>query len=520
MNRGQARIFGIIALASLASAATFCPDGKWLRSDRTCQDCPLGCNLCNAINDQPNCISCNFDKAIDISGPVGVCVDCAKGCEVCNGPKPEHCIRAEPGFGPKTGTKELIKCPKTCKYCSSDYKCSSCRYGYFLENERCVECPSYCTECKKEKPTDAEPKCLKCNPGSYLTAKGYCNPCEYQCVECSEVGCIKANPFYHYLKDHKPVECPSNCKVCGADGKCTECVPGWGVRSSEGTCEKCSTFKPGCNACKDGKCTGCETMNSVGIFYNLINGECVECPRGCHKCTDSKTCTKCLRSLVLQNDKTCKSFDIYACKEMGDTIDKCRACDDKYRLSDDGTKCNFINCPSGQGLNAEGLCVPITILNCKKSDERDKRCAEPATGYYAVGSETKPCPKGCSKCALVDSKAFCFEAAKAGRSNYALIINDGVVGTCHSSCGTCTKIDDPKSCDTCRPGYVVGIKRSGSNVESICIDPTIECAVPKITSPYSSYCDSIDPPNGTTSPASKKKSIWNSFVDFLWSWRK
>eukprot|EP01017_Pseudomicrothorax_dubius_P033023 TRINITY_DN437_c0_g4_i3.p1 TRINITY_DN437_c0_g4~~TRINITY_DN437_c0_g4_i3.p1 ORF type:complete len:522 (+),score=92.77 TRINITY_DN437_c0_g4_i3:129-1694(+) len=509
-----AGIFGIVALASLVSAETFCPDGKWLKNDKTCQDCPAGCNLCNAINDQPNCISCSGDKALDLSEPVGVCVDCANNCAKCTGPKPAQCVEAKVGFGLKTGTKDLIPCPSSCYYCSSEGKCSTCRYGYYLEKENCLECPSNCAQCKKEKEGDTTAKCLKCNVQHAMAADKTCKACDTGCAECSDFTCTRAKPFY-FLKEGKPVRCPDNCRACGTDGKCTECVVGYGVKSADGTCERCSTLKTGCSVCKDSKCTACAAISSLGRTYNFITDSCVECPVGCAKCTDANTCTECSKNFVLQTDKSCKYMTVTNCLEIGDTVDKCKSCHPSYRLSTDGTKCDLINCASGQGWNAEGTCVPTTILNCKKSDERDKRCIEPVTGYYNAGKETKPCPKGCHTCTLVGDKVTCTIVAIALKSSGALTVTDGVANYCDNSCGTCSKTGDPTACLSCRPGAVVALAKAEEETPGIarfCIDSTVECPKPIRLGLSTDVCI------GATPPASpKKKSAMTLAFAFIGS---
>eukprot|EP01017_Pseudomicrothorax_dubius_P018302 TRINITY_DN2029_c0_g1_i3.p1 TRINITY_DN2029_c0_g1~~TRINITY_DN2029_c0_g1_i3.p1 ORF type:complete len:236 (+),score=19.85 TRINITY_DN2029_c0_g1_i3:165-872(+) len=211
-----------------------------------------------------------------------------------------------------------------------------------------------------------------------MAADNTCKACNSGCAECSEFKCTKARPYY-FLKEGKPVSCPDNCRACSTDGKCTECSVGYGIKSADGTCEICSSIKTGCRACKDSKCTACLANSALGSVYNLINDNCVECPVGCDKCSDSKTCIECFKIIVPQADKSCKYMTVSDCFEVGDAIDKCKTCNPVYRLSADRTKCDYINCGSGQGWDAEGKCVPTTILKCKSSDERDKRCIEPVT---------------------------------------------------------------------------------------------------------------------------------------------
>eukprot|EP01017_Pseudomicrothorax_dubius_P043815 TRINITY_DN7356_c0_g4_i1.p1 TRINITY_DN7356_c0_g4~~TRINITY_DN7356_c0_g4_i1.p1 ORF type:complete len:552 (+),score=25.67 TRINITY_DN7356_c0_g4_i1:67-1722(+) len=525
-------ILGIVALASLASAATFCPNGKWLKSDKTCQDCPLGCNLCNAINDQPNCISCSFKKALDLSGSVGVCVDCVINCEKCTGPRPDQCIEAKVGYGIKNGTKDLIPCPSNCHSCSSEKKCATCSYGYFLENQTCISCPANCMKCKKEKETDTAPKCLVCNSGYTLVADGKsCKACDHGCAECTETKCIKPMPKFYISKSDLVSSCPDNCLSCGDSRICTRCFSEF-IPTSYGWCERCSNLFAGCNACQNDRCTACSYSSSKGRRYNLVDGKCIQCPEGCDKCTDSNTCLLCFKNFKLEADKKCKALTVMACLEPAETFYKCKTCLPAYRLNADQTSCNFINCGSGYGLNAEGNCVPTTILNCKKSDERDKRCIEPVIGYYATGSETKPCPKGCYSCHEIDNSVHCFEAAKASNSDITTQITNGVVHQCHESCGGCLKPGDPNSCATCRPGRTLALHVTSdiSISPRFCMDVSIDCPQPQRPGGGIEVCYTPSATGGsatstpssssgrTASSAEEKKSAWSSFVDKIVSW--
>eukprot|EP01017_Pseudomicrothorax_dubius_P033019 TRINITY_DN437_c0_g3_i1.p1 TRINITY_DN437_c0_g3~~TRINITY_DN437_c0_g3_i1.p1 ORF type:complete len:516 (-),score=124.91 TRINITY_DN437_c0_g3_i1:72-1619(-) len=487
-------IIGIVALASFASAENLCPDGKWLKSDKTCQDCPKDCNLCNAINDQANCLQCQNDKILDLSGAVGTCVDCAANCKSCTGPKPEDCVKANPDFGPKVGTKELIACPRNCQYCSADNKCARCHYGFFLEKEACIACPINCGECKKEKETDTAATCVKCNSEYALAADKTCKKCESGCFECTETACTKTM-LTHFLSSGKVTKGPDDCAIVDDKGACKKCADEFGIK--EGKCQKCSEINANCASCKEGKCTACKETSTSLKAVSFVNGNCVECPENCVKCGENGVCTECNKKSLLDNGK-CVVGAVGGCEEVGKTADTCAKCGPNFRLIEDGKKCSFIRCPSGQGWDDKATCVECPMTNCKKCDARDKRCIETVSGYYADGADVKPCPKGCAKCEKKNNKLVCTQVANENaRTSGILNIQPKTAEGgyfCDASCGSCYGIQDSHQCGSCRPGHVISYAPlDNGDLAMFCIDSNLNCPKPTKTDTQE-FCAGLTPP--------------------------
>eukprot|EP01017_Pseudomicrothorax_dubius_P030340 TRINITY_DN3777_c0_g1_i4.p1 TRINITY_DN3777_c0_g1~~TRINITY_DN3777_c0_g1_i4.p1 ORF type:complete len:547 (-),score=46.59 TRINITY_DN3777_c0_g1_i4:62-1702(-) len=503
MMRSLIVILGVAVAIHGVSSAVYCPQGRWLKlSDKSCQACPENCGICNAINDQPNCLECLNAYAIDLSGAVATCFKCAAGCKYCTGPKAEDCVEAQAGFAPKSGTKDLIKCPANCEYCSAEGKCATCRYDHFLDKDACVKCPANCMSCKKESETATAATCLKCDQGYSLAADKTCKAFPSGCLEYTGTSCTKCINS-HYLVNGECQSCSSYCQKCASADKCTECTPKMYYLKSDGTCEDCKYIDRNCRECDNNqKCLACNPIQIYAGSNNrltLVNNKCVECPFNCDKCDGNAVCLECKKDAKLVDGK-CVRTSISNCDEIDGELTKCKKCIKGYRLIEGGASCEHFICPfDGQGMDGERKCVDC-IPNCKICDMKNKICIDTAPGYYFDGTDVKPCQKGCAQCKKENDKEVCTMTANYQQYSFAILrvnYKNGVIGyTCDKSCGLCFKTDDPNTCKSCRPGgvraYYPSRNKEIYGYMFSCIDATAQCERP-ISNGVSIWCLMEDP---------------------------
>ncbi|CAD8043829.1 unnamed protein product [Paramecium primaurelia] len=213
----------------------------------------------------------------------------------------------------------------------------------------------------------------------------------------------------------------------------------------------------------------CQLIDSVYSFngcingYELLNGECVQCPNNCKVCS-SGVCSQCMWPYTLKNalcfeDRNCMKYD-YIYDSEGMPIDtNCLQCDVGYFKK--GTRC--ASCQDEPGLEKCFICHNENECNgCFATHylTDDKKCAP-----YTVGCNL-PCqtclvtdPNYCTTCfysnkltaRIIPGKCVCDQIEGYAELNGKCILcNSGDCQTCTLKFGECT------SCDPLRNRILIG----------------------------------------------------------------
>ncbi|CAD8050784.1 unnamed protein product [Paramecium sonneborni] len=311
-----------------------CPYGYY--GKEICKPCKLECKACNDFN---ICTECQDNFYLEQNQCDTQCTKikdlkqkkCVDSCslflyqKVCY----ETCPTNTYQFGNKClqkcqdgyfGSEDFrcVKCPSQCNTCLNLDQCNSCKIGYYLYQQKCLDqCPdklfsnpliSQCTtscpiktyifqnQCLYECPTDYlndtdNYKCvLKCNEQQYLN-KNSCYSCSIECNKCTDFGnqnCIQCATNYNLTEEGY---CFGKCKA--------------GYYQTEKSCEKCLHK---CLTCENGsECLQCRGTNRnpidclcpKGYYDDQYYDNCQKCP--CEECISESQCVVCKNNLQVPN---------------------------------------------------------------------------------------------------------------------------------------------------------------------------------------------------------------------------
>ncbi|EWS75215.1 leishmanolysin family protein (macronuclear) [Tetrahymena thermophila SB210] len=481
------------------NACTSCNDGSFLDGNK-CTVCTSPCKTCDT--QATKCLSCITDYTYDSSK--NQCnPDCDISCKTCSKPKDANqCLSCNDGAF-LDGTKCTL-CTLPCKTCDTvSTKCSSCVTNYTYDNSKnqCnPDCDSSCKSCVAPKdPT----KCQECNKGSYLSS-GQCLKCNSSCNECvdNDSKCTSCLPDYSFdsLKNICTPICDSSCKTClypKDSTKCTSCQDGSFLFNG-----KCSPCKLPCSTCenKEDQCLSCQinyTFDHVNKIcqadcdsscktcsspkdsnsclscqdgYFLSGKQCIPCSSPCKTCNvSSTTCLSCISDTDYQYKSAsnkCEPICDLSCLTCSEPKNpfKCISCNDgTYLNSNQCQKCQA-PCLTCQNLSTQCLscidskytydsttntCKSICHASCKTCTNPDdaNACSSCFDGSFLNGSTCQQCQAPCQNCQNTGSNCLsCIAGYQFKSSNTCEII-------CSSSCQSCSKPLDDKSCTSCSDGY-------------------------------------------------------------------
>eukprot|EP00701_Giardia_intestinalis_P001959 XP_001705783.1 VSP [Giardia lamblia ATCC 50803] len=299
---------------------TSCPEGKYLKTDKscvnnngctgntyadpvtmTCKDSAItDCTTCeyNATVSKPQCTACNNNKKVKtaIDGTT-TCVTVTSDCVDENHFKADddsacYLCSDSSGSGNDQGKDNCKKCAKAS---GQPPVCSECLDGYFFNTntKTCTDkCADNCATCSAE---TAEDKCLTCKAGFFLVevAKpaGKCVPCDSKTDNGIE-GCAECDNSTGSLKCTK---CKPNRKPAGNQDNytCTEktCEDPTACGGTAGSCDATVIDNQG-NA--KHYCSYCGEANKFPI-----DGICVESSQKNGNNCNSHTCTSCAANYFL-----------------------------------------------------------------------------------------------------------------------------------------------------------------------------------------------------------------------------
>ena len=379
---------------------------------------------CKHCNDNNKCSEC---YAGYVPNENGICIKCSNNCLDCNSNDLGKCYKCFKGFGlignecKNCNDKNCNKCDNntnTCQECKKGYvliegkcdkkdisfdswcktykysesslklskECIECIGPTYLENNKCIECKDKnCSKCSKDK--NGIEICSICMDG-YGLVDGLCIECSKDCLNCDKDGCLKCDNHF-YLSDKICKECSSDCLECqNNENNCTKCILNKALKNN--TCENCD----GCDYCyydNDDKKV-CLICNS-GTFYN--NGTCVDCIKGCAKCSDQNSCSVCYPPYYLDENKKCVLCDegCNYCRIQGGNK-HCDFCKNyKYYMDLQG-KCQ--NC-KGEGCeeciyeNNKKICTKCKEVDDSLSGEKCQRCTANNCEFCDIFSEKTSC---------------------------------------------------------------------------------------------------------------------------------
>jgi hypothetical protein len=489
------------------------PPGK--TSSKDCIRCgDENCLKCLS-NDIDTCLECHPEifekngKCVEECGEGfysnnGKCLRCTANCKSCP-ESPSKCEECNDSFflknrnscvqdcgdgWIKTSSKKCLQCSGNCKKCTEDNLnyCTECYHWQYLHNGRCVgSCPERFWE-------------RKANLDNRLTTNE-CKSCTVNdCAKCSISSngqicerCVTG--FYRY--QNKCVRaCPLNHINNGVD-----CI-----KSNVDNCKDFPHQNPNiCHKCQPGYIlihpSLCDTKCPSGHFIDKSNESsptCKNCITNCQQCNDQKTCLKCNNGFYLQNNSCVSACDqgyrlsgdkCIPCTATCDTDENCATCTETacltckwplYHHPED--KACLKQCPEGYWGDQTWpskqcrQCLPF----CKKCSDgktceeceagrimtQDGKCADSCPDGSVRRSSDNNCvlcasDKNCKKCNeeelhkcaickdgfLLHNESQCLEKCPAG-----FFSRDRRCNKCIDQCHSCK---DDKTCDQCRPNYVL-----------------------------------------------------------------
>lgn len=380
------------------------------------------CESCRIKYSDTHCSRCNSQRCLQCDN--GYYLDGNNKCVIC--PKGYYCYQDNSGSGingdsgtsvkkpcpkgyaaPNEGMSACVACSKStstiqgsvainegsinCTLCNNGYyasissqttSCNICPVGYYCPQGKIIECPkgyannkegqTNCTPCVKSTNTITgtytllakQTQCNSCTNGNYASTSAqsqYCNSC----------------PSGYYCPNGKIIQCPTGTYSTGGASSCITCPNGTTSSAGASSCLTCAT---GCLTCytTTNNCTNCKAG------YYKSGSTCKQCASGYYSNANATTCTKCANGYYSQagaSSCTKCSTKFANCKLCN--YNKCIECEEGYKLSDDGTKCEKKNCPAKTvkvTTSSGDLCV--TQYNMGDASEF------PLSGVTVVSSNT------------------------------------------------------------------------------------------------------------------------------------
>jgi len=462
------------------------------QSSNTCKHCTANCH---------DCISLNFClkpyEGFYFDTQKQVCVPCTENCESCSA---SQCFKCKQGFYPNDKNTKCITCANNCLTCDKT-GCLKCKSGFFNNAGSCSACESNCEFC------ETGTKCNECKLGYYLSvtdSDDTCLSCSQNCLQCSVNGCISCSSKF-YVNDNKLCSaCPSGCKDCISNSKCTSCVDNWFLDVSDNLCRNCESElclkcfnKKFCSVCvkgysasKDGKCNkcpfNCDSCDINGIckecswgFFPNAKGECIACPDFCDGCKSFNFCFGCGKGYYQEKDGTCKPClrDCAKCTGNNDcsacfsgsfwNVDKCSKCVDGCADCSNQDTCNA--CADGFYGDSNGKCIPCSNPLCSKCTSTT--CLDCVKGSF-LNAGTSQCDPCLDKCAECSSSTTCDRC-----TNTFYISNVNQVTQCLSCGSTCKTCTVPEVCDSCQDGFYMKSQGKCSKCKDNCkVCDSLKCS--------------------------------------------
>ncbi|CAK71010.1 unnamed protein product (macronuclear) [Paramecium tetraurelia] len=373
----------------------------------------------------------------------------------------DQCVSACPsGMYPKDTI--CTQCPKYCNECESATKCSSCLFGYYLQDEQCqlsctigktdrknIKCVDECdptlfeyqNECLENCPTDPivyknkQICALSCPIATYQDAQE-CRDCDSSCTSCigpSYQDCITCSNGYYldnqictqtcsnlYDEVNKQcvLTCPTNlyldldkcvaiCSIYEYNSVCVSTCPPLTYFLNK----KCHDCSENCQECNSIGCIKCAVgtylddglcNNYCPYYYNDVNNECAQlCPKDTYLYIDHCYSQCPLSTFQYKKDclLACPSLTVLQNTQCVQCPERCLTCKNEYECS---------KCESPYFL-FNGSCVIHCPLQLPFEDITNGQCVSVCPPEaYERGYE---CIKECN---LIIYQKQCLQACPTG----------------------------------------------------------------------------------------------------------
>jgi len=232
-----------------------------------------------------------------------------------------------------------------CAECSEASVCKRCKPGYNLDNNKCLSCTEYYTDCLECSPSYYGIQCTSCKEGFFATryGEGGCYPRNCQSADERRADCLRCVQDYTYSnRQCIPGTCPQvGCAQCGRDG-CIVCKQGFAfLGSTECKAGSCADLYPHCGSCDPKRCTDCEK----GYYMDWKNYTCLPCSDlypNSSACTQSSI-NECQAGFIFDKggyyDRTCVSEN---CDIPGKSI--CKVCKAHFNYDNITRLCSAGEC--------------------------------------------------------------------------------------------------------------------------------------------------------------------------------
>ncbi|EAR86018.1 transmembrane protein, putative (macronuclear) [Tetrahymena thermophila SB210] len=474
-----------------------CQDGYFKNQQGKCQRCSESCSKC--VNYQDQCTECANEYTLD--SRTQRCIKnssnqkCHPNCKECSQPNNAlACYSCKDGLF-LNNRRECVQCDNSCLTCDryQDF-CTSCQQGYKLDatggkctpdcksNEyldsknQCQKCLSPCASCSNQpnmcltcisgyklnsQTRQCEQDIITCRDGQFLDQNNKCKPCHSFCNTCEQQSdrCTSCRPGFLLIQSFCYDEVCQDGYFKNQQGKCQRC--------SE-SCSKCVNYQDQCTECANEYTLDSRTQRCI---KNSSNQKCHPNCKECSQPNNALACYSCKDGLFLNNRRECVQCD-NSCLTCDRYQDFCTSCQQGYKLDAKDGKCTP-DCKSNEYLDFyENKCKPCTSP-CGSCEYYPDRCTSCISGYkydnegysceiicqpgqYADRDQIcKPCSSPCATCEYYDNRCLsCVSGYTYTNYNCQQTSRPSMRG-CHESCNTCTRAMDPRSCDSCREGYVL-----------------------------------------------------------------
>ena len=463
-----------------------CYSGYFSDSSNVCTPCPENCYSCSSSNScdycryeyysykgtcvktcpggysgyGKDCVQCNVDLNCKTCfyGDQNTCKDCYEGYYLFNNECVEEC-----DAGTFVENKTCKYCNPTCKICTNYETCVECKDGYFYKDGLCLlDCGQGFTKVDK--------KCVPCevsNCKSCVNNPNECTSCYKDWILYNTL-CLSNCPEGKYVNDLKCYNCLPNCSKCNDSSTCEKCKENFVLSSNPDSCsENCSpgfvNINGKCLSCNN-NCLSClpdrNTCTACRKGKYLLNGLCVDCPKGFIPDENTQTCIKCTPP----------------CENCYKLPNHCLSCIDNYNLLPDNS-CSD-KCPE-KTANIESKCISCNDNNCLICNNDLTTCLSCDEGFFLYNnicvqdcpegtyadSTTKTCLNCSDNCKYCSNYNYCVNC----NENYYLfnnicvdkcpnnyinqnINNKNICKKCTKNCTICSSLNN-NMCLTCEDNY-------------------------------------------------------------------
>ena len=377
--------------ACVSECITQCPDGNcdkdsgfctygcavnqyWDKSAKICRFCKYRCSRCINFNQCTECLKPHYwGSACEKD-----CVGCSSLCDKDTG-CPAECM--DKYYRNETNNIfKCIRCPDSCKSCTSPTQCNVCETGYWG-----TACQYNCTGCKGvcNKDNGCRAGCQTGFFQSVIIPNGFtCTGCFEHCNIClNETDCLKCFEGYYPIHNKMCISCPHTCRnnTCNQfTGSCSDgCIDGYMGQQCETECQS--------------NCLQCDMHNSdicIMCDIGFYGDNCNTCSMHCKQGIETQTCN--------EDNGTCKygcnaGFWGTMCTELCSNRCQNLRCNETTGTCLDGCSAAYYGrlCELGCSPN----CVKDSILP-RLCNELDGSCQVGCSpGFYGIN-----CSAVCSNC--------------------------------------------------------------------------------------------------------------------------